>query len=132
MSPAEVGLYLFAVFGFLLITGLPISVCIGVSSLVAAQLSIVRIDRVMQFSAQRMFSGIDSFSLLAIPFFVLAGNIMNRGGIALRLINLAKAIAGRLPGSLIHANIIANMFFGAISGSAVAAAAAVGGTLAPI
>ncbi len=132
MSPAEVGLYLFLAFGLLLMVGMPISISIGISSLVAATLSIGRVERVMQFSAQRMFSGIDSFALLAIPFFVLAGNIMNRGGIALRLINLAKALAGRLPGSLLHANIIANMFFGAISGSAVAAAAAVGGTLAPI
>lgn len=132
MTPLEVGIILFVTFGILLASGLPISVSIGMSSLVAAYLSIGKANTVAQFSAQRMFSGIDSFALLAIPFFVLAGNIMNQGGIALRLINLAKAMAGRLPGALIHANIIANMFFGAISGSSVAAAAAVGGTMGPI
>lgn len=132
MTPLEVGIILFITFGILLASGLPISVAIGVSSLTAAYLSIGKAHTVAQFSAQRMFSGIDSFALLAIPFFVLAGNIMNQGGIALRLINLAKALAGRLPGALIHANIIANMFFGAISGSSVAAAAAVGGTMGPI
>ncbi|VEI44589.1 TRAP dicarboxylate transporter subunit DctM [Actinobacillus equuli] len=79
-----------------------------------------------------MASGLDSFSLLAIPFFILAGNIMNRGGIAIRLIEFAKVLGGRLPGSLAHVNVLANMMFGSISGSAVAAAAAVGGTMAPL
>lgn len=79
-----------------------------------------------------MATALDSFSLLAIPFFILAGNLMNSGGIAMRLINLAKVMGGRLPGSLAHCNVLANMMFGAISGSAVAAAAAVGGTMAPL
>jgi tripartite ATP-independent transporter DctM subunit len=79
--------------------------------------------------AQRMATGLDSFSLLAIPFFVLAGEIMNRGGIARRLIELAKAIAGRLPGSLLYVNVIAAMLFGAIAGSAAAAVSAIGGIL---
>jgi tripartite ATP-independent transporter DctM subunit len=76
--------------------------------------------------AQRMATGLDSFALLAIPFFILAGNIMNRGGIARRLIDFAKTIVGALPGGLAHVNIIAAMLFGAISGSAVAAASAIG------
>ncbi|MFO6427818.1 TRAP transporter large permease subunit [Escherichia coli] len=71
----------------------------------------------------KLASGLDSFTLLAIPFFILSGNIMNHGGIARRLINFAR-IGGRLPGSLAHCNILANMLFGAISGSAVASAAA--------
>ena len=79
-----------------------------------------------------MASGLDSFTLLAIPFFILAGNIMNRGGIAMRLIEFAKILGGRLPGSLAHCNVLANMMFGAISGSAVASAAAVGGVMAPV
>lgn len=74
----------------------------------------------------------NSFTLLAIPFFVLAGVIMNNGGIALRLINCAKVISGRLPGSLAHTNVVANMLFGSISGSAVASAAAVGQTMSPL
>ena len=79
-----------------------------------------------------MVTGIDSFSLLAVPLFILSGNIMNNGGIARRLVNFAQVIGGRLPGSLAHANILGNMLFGSLSGSAVASAAAIGGTMIPI
>ena len=82
--------------------------------------------------AQRIFSGISVFSLLAIPFFILAGNIMNKGGIAVRLINLAKLVTGRAPGALAHTNVVANMLFGAISGSGTAAASAMGSIIGPI
>lgn len=124
-------LILIAAFTFFLVIGTPISIGIGLSSLVTA-LVVLPFDVAIFSAAQKMFTGIDSFALLAVPFFILSGNIMNRGGIALRLINLAKLIGGRLPGSLAHANVIGNMLFGAISGSAVAAAAAVGGTMAPL
>ncbi|MEX1383719.1 TRAP transporter large permease, partial [Lutibacter sp.] len=76
--------------------------------------------------AQRMTTGIDSFALLAIPFFVLAGEIMKQGGIANRLINFAKSLVASLPGGLAYVNVLASMLFGAISGSAVAAASAIG------
>ena len=76
--------------------------------------------------AQRMATGLDSFALLAIPFFILAGNIMNRGGIAMRLINLARVLVGRWPAGLAFVNVFANMLFGAISGSAAASASAIG------
>ena len=76
--------------------------------------------------AQRMVTGLDSFSLLAIPFFIFAGQLMNSGGIARRLIVFAKSLVGSLPGGLAHVNIVAAMLFGAIAGSAVAAAAAIG------
>lgn len=81
--------------------------------------------------AQRMATGLDSFALLAIPFFILAGQIMNRGGIARRLINFAKTLVGSLPGGLAHVNIIAAMMFGAIAGSAAAAASAIGTFMGP-
>ncbi len=81
--------------------------------------------------AQRMAASLDSFTLLAIPFFILAGQVMNRGGIAVRLIQFAKALIGPLPGGLAFVNIIACMLFGAISGSAVAAASAIGGFMNP-
>ena len=81
--------------------------------------------------ALRMASGLDSFALLAIPFFILAGNIMNSGGIALRLIDFAKVLVGRLPGGLAVVNVVANMLFGAISGSAAAAASAIGSIMTP-
>ena len=80
---------------------------------------------------QRIFSGISVFSLFAIPFFILAGNIMNKGGIAVRLINLAKLITGRAPGALAQTNILANMLFGSISGSGTAASA-MGSIIGPI
>ena len=118
-------------FFFLLAIGVPISFAIGVSSLLTIMLA-VPVDAAIAVVSQKMASGLDSFSLLAIPFFILAGNIMNRGGIALRLIEFAKVLGGRLPGSLAHVNVLANMMFGSISGSAVAAAAAVGGTMAPL
>ena len=110
--------------------GLPIAYCIGLSSLFTL---FVTMDSIPAFTtlAQRMATGIDSFALLAIPFFVLAGQLMNKGGIASRLIDLARAMVGRLPGGLAFINILACMLFGAISGSAVAAASAIGGFMVP-
>ncbi len=115
----------------LLLIGVPISISIGMSS-TFSMLLVLPFKGAMITSAQRLFIGTNSFALLAIPFFILAGNIMNNGGIAIRLINCAKLISGRLPGALAQSNIVANMLFGAISGSGVAAAAAVGGTMAPL
>ncbi|MDC9597512.1 TRAP transporter large permease [Xenorhabdus anantnagensis] len=122
---------LFGTFAILLALSVPVSFAIGLSSLVAITMTLP-LESAITVVAQRMAAGVDNFSLLAIPFFILAGNMMNQGGIAARLINLAKVIGGRLPGSLMHVNIMANMLFGAISGSAVASAAAVGGTMAPM
>lgn len=116
---------------FFLVIGTPISISVGISS-VAAMLVILPFKGGMVTSAQRLFVGLDSFALLAIPFFILAGNIMNSGGIAIRLINFAKLFSHWLPGSLAQTNIISNMLFGSISGSGVASAAAVGGIMSPI
>ena len=118
-------------FVVLLISGVPISFSIGISSLFTMLLSIQTVPALTTV-AQRMATGIDSFALLAIPFFILSGQLMNRGGIARRLINFAKVIVGMLPGGLAYVNIIAAMMFGAISGSAVAAAAAIGGFMTPL
>lgn len=79
-----------------------------------------------------MFSSLDSFALLAVPFFVLSGVIMNSGGIAARLVNFAKLFTGKLPGSLSYTNIVGNMMFGAISGSAIAASTSIGGVMVPM
>lgn len=115
----------------LLLMGLPIAISIGMSSALA-MLVILPPDVAMITCAQKMFTGLNSFPLLAIPFFVFAGNLMNNGGIALRIVRLAEALCGKLPGALAQSNIVANMFFGAISGSGNAAAAAMGGTIGPI
>ncbi|WP_176086308.1 TRAP transporter large permease [Martelella sp. HB161492] len=122
---------LFGSFAILMVLGVPIAFSIGVAATVTFML-FVGIDQSYFIVAQQMASGLDSFTLLAIPFFILAGNIMNRGGIARRLIDFAKVIGFALPGSLAHVNVLANMMFGSLSGSAVAAAAAVGGVMAPL
>lgn len=113
------------VLAVLLIVGVPISYSIGISSL-AAILQTVSMDVSVVTGAQRIFVGMSKFSLTAIPFFILAGNLMNQGGIAKRLVDFVMAILGKLPGALLVTNIGANALFGAISGSASAAAAAVG------
>ena len=115
----------------LLALGVPVAYSIGISTTLAMLLSILPGPAVTTV-AQRMATGLDSFTLLAIPFFILAGQLMNSGGIARRLIDLAKSILGTLPGGLAHVNVLASMLFGAISGSAVAAASAIGGVMAPV
>jgi tripartite ATP-independent transporter DctM subunit len=127
----QIIIVLFGTFFVFLGLGVPISFGIAISSLLTVMLSLP-FDAAIAVISQKLASGLDSFSLLAIPFFILAGNIMNQGGIALRLIEFAKVIGGQLPGSLAHVNVLANMMFGAISGSAVASAAAVGGTMSPL
>ena len=109
----------------LLTLGVPISYAIGISSL-AAIVRIMPFDVAVLTAAQRTFVGMSKFSLTAIPFFILAGNLMNRGGIAKRLVDFVMAILGKCPGALLVTNVGANALFGAISGSASAAAAAVG------
>ncbi|MGN1192781.1 MAG: TRAP transporter large permease [Dorea sp.] len=115
----------------MLAMGVSISVSVGLASAVA-MLCMLPADISFATSAQRLFAGANSFSLIAIPFFILAGNIMNNGGIAERLVNVAKVLSGRMPGALSQANVVANMLFGAISGSGAAAAAAIGGTIGPM
>lgn len=125
------GLIILVLLVIMLIAGVPIAVALGISS-VCAILPIMDTSAAVLTGAQRIFSGISVFSLLAIPFFILAGNIMNKGGIAVRLINLAKLVTGRTPGALAQTNVIANMLFGAISGSGTAAASAMGSIIGPI
>lgn len=116
----QVGLIIFISLVIFLALGVPISISIGLSSTLA-MLVILPFNGAMITSAQRMFIGTNSFSLLAIPFFILAGNIMNTGGIAIWLINCAKLFGDRFYGPLAQVNVVANMLFGAISGSGVAA-----------
>ncbi|MGL5936191.1 MAG: TRAP transporter large permease [Cetobacterium sp.] len=122
---------LFVSFFLLLAIGTPISVGIGLASFLTILINLP-FDVAVIASAQKMITGMDSFTLLAIPFFILSGSIMNTGGIAIKLVNFAKLLGGRLPGSLAQVNVLGNMLFGSISGSAVAAAAAIGGTLDPL
>ena len=124
-------LSLFGSFFVMLLTGVPISAGIGIASVITALFSMPA-DIFALIAAQRCFSGLDSFSLLALPFFTLGGNIMNKGGIARRLIRLARLLVGKIPGYLAATNVLANMFFGAVSGSSVAATSAMGSILSPL
>lgn len=114
----------------LLVLGLPVAFCIGLATLATLLLSIDA-DPAILTMAQRMVSGINSFALLAIPLFILSGVIMGQGGIAKRLIDFAKCMLGMVPGGLALVNVLSCTLFGAISGSAVAAASAIGGFMTP-
>ena len=117
---------------FLLFIGLgtPIAWSIVISSFLSLFVSLPSIITATTI-AQRMATALDSFALLAIPFFILAGQLMSNGGIAHRLIRFAKTLVGSLPGGLALINIISAMLMGAIAGSAMASASAMGSILGP-
>ncbi|MCA9734584.1 MAG: TRAP transporter large permease [Deferribacteres bacterium] len=117
-------------FVILLALNVPIALAIGISTILTMLFTIAPGPAITTV-AQQMATGINSFALLAIPFFILSGYIMGRGGIARRLIDFAKVIVGVFPGGLAYVNIVACMFFGAISGSAAAATSAIGGFMIP-
>lgn len=123
-------LVLIVTFTILLFLNVPIAFTIGISTLLTMLLTI-DVAPAIQTLSQRLASGINSFALLAIPFFILSGLIMGRGGIAHRLIEASKALIGTLPGGLAFVNILSCMLFGAISGSAAAATSAIGGFMIP-
>lgn len=131
IDPVYASCILIAVFVVLLALSTPIGLCIVIASC-ATMMLVLPFDISMFATAQKMFSSLDSFALLAVPFFVLSGVIMNSGGIASRLVNFAKLFTGKLPGSLSYTNIIGNMMFGAISGSAIAASTSIGGVMVPM
>ncbi|KGN31470.1 membrane protein [Knoellia sinensis KCTC 19936] len=114
----------------LLMLGVPVAVSMAVPSAIAIAI-LLGTQGAALTSAQRLFAANNSFALLAIPSFILAGGLMNTGGIATRLIDLALVISGRLPASLAQTTVVANAMFGAVSGASVASAAAVGTVLSP-
>lgn len=116
-----------AVFGVTLLLGFPVAFCLGITSAVV----LVATDVPLNLVAQRIFTGMDSFPLMAVPFFVLAGEIMNVGGTTQRLISLAHALVGKIRGGLAHTTVVSAMFLSGISGSAVADASALGSVLIP-
>ena len=125
-------LILFGSFFVMLFAGVPISAGICIASIITSIISGMDWNIIALTAAQRFFSGCDSFSLLALPFFSLGGNIMNKGGIAKRLVRLARLLVGWVPGYLAATNVLANMFFGAVSGSSVAATSAMGSIMSPL
>jgi len=125
---ASAAIVLVILFFFLLAMGVPVSFSIIASSVVTITMFLTPQFGVF-ISAQKLATGIDSFSLSAVPFFILAGNLMSGGGIARRLINLAMLVLGKVPGSLALTNIAGNAMFGSLSGSGIAAATAIGGVM---
>jgi tripartite ATP-independent transporter DctM subunit len=114
-------------FALCLTVGIPIAFCLGIT----AAVSLLSLGLPLQVVAQRIFTGIDSFPLMAVPFFILAGDLMNQGGTTLRLVRFSNSLVGWIRGGLAHTNIVASMFLAGISGSAVADASAIGGILIP-
>ena len=118
---------LFGVFTLLMLIGTPIAFCLGIASFVTVLY--LGLPPIVVF--QQMNSGMNVFAMMAIPFFIFAGDLMVRGGIAHRLIRFAAGLVGHLRGGLGQVNIVASTLFGGISGSAVADASAVGGLMIP-
>ena len=118
---------IFLVFLVSLFLGVPVALCLAFTTVAGLLMH----DTSLLVVVQRMFQGFNSFSLLAVPFFVLAGDLMNKCGITQRLIDFSYMLVGRIPGGLAHSNIAASMFLGGISGSAVADAAAIGSIMVP-
>lgn len=120
-------IWLLPVFLLSMVVGTPLSFVIGLTALIAFLIG----DYPLLMLVQRFFSGLDSFSLMAVPFFILAGNLMNTGGITQKLVDFAHSLVGHIRGGLAHTNIVVSMFFAGITGSAVADTSAIGSILIP-
>ena len=107
--------------------GIPLALVMGITGIVV----LIAMGVPLEVVAQRMFTGIDSFPLMAVPFFILAGDLMNRGGTTVRIIGFANSLVGHIRGGLAHACVVANMIFAGISGSSVADASAIGSIMIP-
>ena len=110
-----------------IILGIPIVFCMAIANVVM----LLIMDFPMVSYIQKLFTGMDSFTLLAVPFYMFVGEVMNRGGIAKRLLVFSDSLVGHIKGGLGHVNILSSLFFGGISGSAIADTAAIGGLLIP-
>ena len=121
-------LLLAVVFIFTMALGIPVAFCLALTSLLVL---LVIGDVPLHLIPQRMFTGMDSFPLMAVPFFILAGDLMNAAGITDRIVRFATVLVGHIRGGLAHVNIVASMFFAGISGSAVADTAAMGSIIIP-
>ena len=112
------------IFVILALTSLPIAIGSGIASAIALHFGVL--PKPLLMLMQRMVYGIDSFTLLAVPLFVLCGRLMNTSGITDRIFKFAQALVGHIPGGLAHANVVASMIFAGMSGSAIADAGGLG------
>ena len=120
------GIFLATLLGGIIL-GVPVVFCIALANIII----IMSMDFPLISFAQKLMNGMDNFSLLAVPFYMFVGEIMNYGGIAQRLLRFSDSLVGHIPGGLGHVNILSSMFFGGISGSAIADTSAIGGLLIP-
>ena len=121
----EIGILVFIIS---LIIGVPIAFCLGLSALI----SLIFIKQIpLVVIAQKMFTGLDVFPFMAVPFFILAGDLMNRSGITKRLVTFSDVLVGHIKGGLANINIVSSMFFAGITGSAVADTSAIGSMMIP-
>lgn len=121
--------WLFGSFAILLGVGLPIAVCLGLAAILALVMTGSGVPIIV--AAQTMFDGVNSYSLMAIPFFILCGNMMSGGGLSKKLVDFIKIFFGKIKGGLSLVTIASSMFFAAISGSCPATTAAIGGVMVP-
>ena len=128
MSPGEVAAILFATFGILVVLRIPVSFALGLACIPVFFID-ERLTPILLLN--EMFKSYNAFVLLAVPFFLLAANLMNTAGITERLITLSRAMVGHLPGGLGHINVVVSMLFAGISGSSTADAAGIGSLLIP-
>jgi hypothetical protein len=119
---------LLSIFAVLVLLRVPITFCLAISAIVTG----IYLNLPLEAIVKVMADGVMNFSLLAIPFFIIMGEIMNEGGIAQRIVNLANLFVGRLPGGLALVNVLDSMFFGGISGSAVADVSSLGSIVIPM
>ncbi|MDR1745426.1 MAG: TRAP transporter large permease [Planctomycetota bacterium] len=127
MDTLTIGSVLFGSLAFLLVFGVPIAMSLGVS----AAICLLLMDLPLAAVPQRIFTALDAYSIMAIPFFVLAGNFMTSGGISSRLVAFVNSIVGRVRGGMAYAMVLACAFFAALSGSAPATVIAIGSTIYP-
>lgn len=127
MDTFTIGMVLFGVLAVLLVFGVPIAMSLGVSAIICVYL----MDLPLAAVPQRIFTALDAYAIMAIPFFVLAGNLMTSGGISRRLVEFVDSIVGRVRGGMGYAMVLACAFFAALSGSAPATVIAIGSTIYP-
>ncbi len=128
MSPGEVALVMFGTFGVLIVLRVPVSFALGLACVPVFFIG-DRLDPIMLMN--EMWKSYNAFILLAVPFFLLAANLMNAAGITERLVSLSRAMVGHLPGGLAHVNVLVSMLFAGISGSSTADAAGIGSLMIP-
>ena len=127
MSSTALILLLFGMMLVMIFIGVPVAFSVGISALTALMIEGIPLSQLIT----KMFGGVDSFTVLAIPFYILVGSVMNNGDLTAKLVKFADSLVGHVRGGLAHVNVLASMFFAGISGSSTADSASIGAMLVP-